>query len=95
MKKRRKRKPAQQAPPTRSGDRSGIQPAPRTESGRLQFDPLDELFDEDRLDYLDNLARTPQERRRTDLLLIGVLVLLCGLLALLVVILLHYHHRHF
>jgi hypothetical protein len=91
LKKRRKRQPAKQTPPIKPGDSSGGNPGdPKQHSGKQEIDSFSELFDEDRLDYLDNLARSPKERRHTDLLAIGLLLLLCAVLMALVIVALHY-----
>lgn len=93
MKKRHKRKPAEELPPFKPGDLPGFQPPqPPAHFGKREIDPFSELFDEDHLDYLENLTRSPKERHRTDLLVIGLLLLLCALLALAIILVLRHYH---
>lgn len=87
LKKRRTYQPAKQPPP------SGDNPAhPNRHPANQEIDSFSELFDEDGLDFLDNSARSPKERHHTDLLAIGLLLLLCALLVILVMIIMHYRH---
>lgn len=93
MKKRKKRH-TPRPPPGSADQRTGELSVPPPAADAPDLASGAEPIDEDLLDQLDNLARSPSEIRSTDLMAIGLLALLCAILVAGVVAIAAIRHRH-